>query len=314
MKKIKYFEILKDAWQVTWKNRYLWWFGFLTIFSGGGTIYFNFGEKNEKEFQKVVEFFSIHPNAAIAILVMAVAFCLLFLILGIIAEGALIKSVQKTLGGEKYNFKAGLKEGRKYFWKLFLIRLVAGFFIFAVAFLFAVPITFIFINKFYLLGILAAVLGLLILIPVLFLACFTKKFGYFYAVMFDLSLGESLENGYKLILNNIWNSLLVAVIFVVIKILVFSLILLALLLLVVPVLIIGGIFFLILKMTGVILVAILVGLVLAVFFFAVGSVFKVFTETAWILFFKEIAKTEEKEIVAEKELEIKPAEIDGVPA
>ena len=71
MSKINYLQIIKDAWKITWKNRYLWWFGFFVTLGGGGGMnyFFNSGEEEkldpaESEVEAFIQASAADPSLA----------------------------------------------------------------------------------------------------------------------------------------------------------------------------------------------------------------------------------------------------------
>jgi len=316
MKKINYIQILKEAWKTTWKNRYLWWFGFFILLSGGNGFFSTRDSHEEKSYQQIADYISLHPQVVIFVGILIFLICLALLAVSIIGRGALIKSVQKNLEGKQSNFKAGFKDGKKYFWKLILIGLLTMIFAMAVMFIFIIPIVFLFTGKSFILGGVMTFLAIVVLIPALFLISFSQKFGSLYAVMADLSIWDSLEKGYYLVLKNVWASILMTLVLLLVSIIPCILFLTVLIFLAIPFLIIGGLLFLLFKTAGVIFTACLAGLVFLSVILLGGSILQVFLQTAWILFFKEIAKIEEKEEVAVEieEKKIKTAEITSIPA
>lgn len=307
---INYLNIVKESARLTWRNRYLWWFGFLILLSSiGGNFFQVWPRKKNIQGQEVLDFTASHKELVI---ILAAGFLLLwivFAILGIIAKGGLIKSLKNAAENKKFGFKDGFQDGKKYFWKMFLIGAFSALFILATVIVFMIPIGFLFYNKAYFLGGLLSLLALVIFIPVLFLVNFIRIYAYFYVVLSDLPLGESLENAYALLRKNIVPSLLISVIFLAIG----TLATLAALLFLIPIIVIffliGTLLFFLAQQVGILITA-LVGLVfiLLSMIFA-GSVYQVFTQAVLLLFFREIATPKIKEEVeAEKVVELGPAQ------
>jgi hypothetical protein len=305
---INYLEIIKKAALITWRNRYLWWFGFFILLSSaGGSSFQTWPRKGDVQGQKIIDFATSHKELVIFGLAALLLLWVIFGILGIMAKGGLIKSLNKVIENKDAGFKSGLKEGKRYFWKIFFIGLLSAIFILATLIVFMIPIGFLFYNKSYFLGGLLSFLALIIFIPVVFLVSFIRIYGYFYAILSDLPLGESLENAYALLKKNIVPSIIISFTFLVIA----TLATLAAFLIIIPVLvaffIIGTLLFFLAKQIGII-ITILLGLIfiLSVMIFG-GSVYQVFTHALLVLFFREIATPKIKEEVeAEKVEELDP--------
>ncbi len=313
MSKINYLDIIKKAAAVTWKNKNLWWFGFFASLTSAGS-YFSYSSGNEKEFagsaitkERVMGFVSDHIALVIGAGVVFAAIFIVFLALGIIGRGALIKAIGKTLKNEPVDFKSGMREGKKYFWKILSIGFLSAMFIFLAVVILAIPIVFLFLNKAYVSGVLLALLAIAILIMFIILSVFVRIYGYIYVTLGELKIWTSIENAYTLLRKNLGVSIVMGLIFVLLGI-ILGLSLIMLLAPIVAVLfVLGSFFYLILKGVG---IAIAIGLgaitILAITLF-VRSVYETFAQTIWILFFYEIAKPKVEETVTEEAEEIKAA-------
>ncbi|OGI17415.1 MAG: hypothetical protein A2Z52_00470 [Candidatus Moranbacteria bacterium RBG_19FT_COMBO_42_6] len=306
---INYLEIIKNAARITWRNRYLWWFGFFILLSStmGSSFQYSSREKIADR-EKIFEFAATHREWIIFAGLAALAVWIALLAVGIIGKGALIKSVNSLIEKKETSFKGGWKEGKKYFWKIFFIGIFSAIFILATLLVFMIPIGFLFYNKAYFLGGLLSLLALLIFIPVVFLASFIRIYGYLYAILSDLPLGESLENAYALLNKNIVPSIVISLIFLAIATLATMVALLFIIPVLVAFFIIGTLLFFLAKQVGIIVTVILGTLfILAVMIFG-GSVYQVFTHAILVLFFREIATPKIKEEVeVEKVVELGPA-------
>jgi len=305
---INYLEIIKKAAGITWRNRYLWWFGLIILLSSTGGNFFVWKKEKDIQGQEVLDFVAAHKEPIIFAAVALFLLCLVLGILGIIAKGGLIKSLNKVIENKKAGFRSGLGEGKKYFWRIFFIGIFSAIFILATLIVFMIPIGFLFYNKAYFLGGLLSFLALLIFIPVVFLVSFIRIYGYFYAILSDLPVGESLENAYALLKKNIVPSIIISLIFMLIA----TVATLAAFLIIIPVLVVffifGTLLFFLAKQIGIIITVILGTLfILAVMIFG-GSVYQVFTHAILVLFFREIATPKIKEEVEkEKVVELGPA-------
>jgi len=306
---INYLEIIKKAAFITWRNKYLWWFGlFILLASTCGNFFQAWPKEKNIQGQEVLDFTANHKELIIFLLAAFLLLWIVFTILGIIAKGGLIKSLKSATENKKLGFKSGFQAGKKYFWKVFLIGAFSVVFILATLIVFMIPIGFLFYNKAYLLGGVLSFLALVIFIPVLFLVSFIRIYAYFYAILADLPIGESLENAYALLRKNIMSSLVISLVFLIVG----TLVMIAAVLFLIPVgiifFLIGTLLFFLAKQVGILITA-LVGLIV-IFFVLIfgGSIYQVFTHAVWLLFFQEIATPKIKEeSEAEKVEEIIPA-------
>jgi hypothetical protein len=314
MPKIKYIEILKSAWSLTWKNRRLWWFGLLIALGSPGLNY-NLG-KNEKidsaTFQKASDFASQHLPWIIAGAIIIFLLVIFLMLIGIIARAGLIKSIDSVSKNQPMSFKAGLKEGKKYLGKLFLLGLAIFFLIFASIVVLALPVTFLAISKSYIFAIFLGILALLILFPVMILAGFLYLFGNLYVVLADLSVWNALEKSYELFRKNLLSSIIMYLLFIPVSLALFMAGVAVFILLAVVFAAIGvAMYAAFSKIGAIITAAIGISIFLAIMM-AVRSVFETFSQAAWYLFFLEIAKPKAEEMVVEAILE-KKEEVLPVP-
>lgn len=127
-----YRHILRDAWQLTWKNKLLWIFGFLAVFWGDvgayqtlngalGDLNFSFPQTLSGAIPRLPPFASVTTaGAAVGIIVMILfsAVLLSLLILAIAARGGLLHEIASRKRGKKISVKGGLRQGFKAFWPL----------------------------------------------------------------------------------------------------------------------------------------------------------------------------------------------------
>jgi len=310
-KEISYMEIIKKSWQITWSNKILWWFGLLATFIGGsGSLNFPIpSEKNNEAGKKISEFMSNYPEIIIAGIIIFTILILILIVIGILGRGALIKSIKKADKGESIGFKSGIKEGKKYFGRIFAIGLINFLFIIIPLFIIAIPIIFLFINKLFLIGILFSILGFLIIICIGFLVSFLQNYGCLYGVLGELSAWQSIENAYFLLRKNIGPSFVMFLIFMVIG----MIFMMGVFILIIPLglifLLIGGILYLIFKSIGIAIAVSLAVLTFILIFLFLRAVFETFSQTIWILFFHEIAdnKIKEEIVLEEIKAETNPA-------
>lgn len=154
-KKIEYIQILKDAWKIIWNNKYLWWFGFFIALGGGGGFNFqlpinnngSWEKKTEASKEEILGFINNYFEWIAAGLVILAVIMIILLVLRIISQAAIIKSVDGIKRGEKSGFSIGFKKGRKYFWKLLMIDLIFGFLVMGILIAFFLPVVFFVLRK-----------------------------------------------------------------------------------------------------------------------------------------------------------------------
>lgn len=313
MQKINYISILRNSWHLTWHNKYLWWFGLiLAIGSGGFNFNFPFNTEdkkfdNEKFAQAADAFFSHYWQWIVAGAILLFVLVIVLAVLKIISRAGLIKSVSKIVSGETTSFKKGFIEGKKYFWKLFLLGLLVFFFMFGIALILFTPVVFLIFLKSYIWAAILGVLAVFLVIILGIIISFIKEYAQLYLILANLNIKNSLENGYLVFRKNILPSIIFSLFLMAISMIVGLAILFSFIIVAAVFVMLGLVFYLLLKWAGVIIAAIPGILIIIAVGLAVQSIFAVFRQTAWILFFREIAAVKTEETVEEKET-VKTAE------
>jgi hypothetical protein len=298
---LNYLEIIKKSFQMTWQNRYLWWLGFFMIFSGAGMSSFNFSQEkdNPQNAEKVLNLISSNLTWIIPAIIFLTLLIVFLFVLGTFARAGVILSAEKIEKKENFCFKDALKEGKKYFWKFFLLSIALCIVFGIITAIMFVPVATLFAAKSYLIGILLAILASLILIPLFVIFSFIKIFGQIYLVFGNLKLKDSIENAYHLFLKNIKASIVMALIFIPLGAMMLFAFLTAFIIFAIIFGLLGLLLFFAFKMIGVFAAIGLGGLALILFILAVGSFYQSFTQIVWVLFFKEIAAPKAGEVLKE---------------
>ncbi len=167
-----YGEVLRRAWQITWKYKGLWVLGILSSCSGGGggggggansqASGFRGYQSGGQEFPQFQRFLnSIPPETWIIIAIVAVLLILVIglalLVLGVIGDGGLIGAFNVADSGGETGLGQAFRMGSTYFWKLLGVRVLFWILGIAVGFVVAIAVILLVIGT---LGI-----GLLCLIP-----------------------------------------------------------------------------------------------------------------------------------------------------
>lgn len=167
-----YGEVLRRAWQITWKYKGLWVLGILSSCSGGGggggggantqASGFRGYKTGGQEFPQLQHFInSIAPETWIILAIVAVLLILVIglalLVLGVIGDGGLIGAFNVADSGGETGLGQAFRMGSTYFWKLLGVRILFWILTMVVGFVVAIAVILLVIGT---LGI-----GLLCLIP-----------------------------------------------------------------------------------------------------------------------------------------------------
>ena len=130
---MSYGEILKTAFAITRRNRYLWFFGLFAGVPAGFNFPTNFSppsDGGENPFAEGIP--SIDPGVVIAVVGVILLLVVAVIVLSLIAQGALIESVAAIDRGGERRFKTAWKSGTRTFWRVLgwavlLIVIALGF-------------------------------------------------------------------------------------------------------------------------------------------------------------------------------------------
>src|SRR5215210_2528800 len=240
---MNYGEIIKAAFWITLRNRYLWFFGFFAGGTSAGTGFNvpsggsggfdddDFGEPGQGGFGDSAPASGVDPGQWISdnlasILVIAalvVLIVLVFVILSLISQGALAESVAALDRGESRRFSSAFRAGLSNFWRVFgyyLLFLLISLGLLLVFLAIVVPLVLLVAGVFagtesvgarVLTVVLAGLVGfvlLILLIIVYVLLSIIAQFALREVVVGRERVVASIGSGYRLLRRNLGRSLL----------------------------------------------------------------------------------------------------------
>jgi len=306
-----YRNLFRQAWDISWRHKYLWFFGvFAALAAGSGSWEYqivsrNFnqgivdgsyvrlydilvlGEASRSFFLGLINIFSYDIwtiLSLLSIVILSAVFLIFFIWLAITSQAALVSDSKKLLEAKKkepvLSIRSGLTEGHRYFWPLlglnFLIRVLVA----AVMFLVSLPLLFMVIKDTSLLAIIYTVL-FIIFIPLAMGLSLMVKYSIAYEVLDKHSLVSSLEHGWRLFKKHWLISVEAAIILFLINFVASMVLVTLLAIFLLPLLLLGLIFQLIW------LVALTVFLLIAIIVFF-GALMTSFQTAAWTNLFLQL--------------------------
>lgn len=310
MEEIRYIEILKQAFSLTWKNKFLWFFGFL-VFLGSISFQFNynfFQGKNseaEKNLSYLGELFLQNRTLFIVMSIALIVVALTLYVLKVLGSLSIIISANNLPLYRQMKKNSILVNAGKYFWRVVLLDLLLGFLLVAILFLVGAPVALLISFKSFGFAFIVGMLGVLIVIPLAVLLYFVKVYSLLNISLADTSLRFALESAQKLFLGKIKESLLMGLslwltgmIFWLALFLAGSGVLLVGALL-------GGLVYAFVSKIAVIVIAVIFSLPVLAGWILIASFFQAFSQVVWLIFFREISslKYEERKTIEEVGLE-----------
>jgi hypothetical protein len=224
---MNYGDLIRDAVRITWRNRYLWFFGFFVGLGSGGGGGGGGGGRDFDE-QSSTEIASVSPLAIqqglfdnvgliVALVALLLAIFLIFFALYAVSQGGLTESVAAIDRGETRSFSSTWRAGTSYFWGV--LGQVLVFLGIALGLLLAVgiPVALLvwgaFITGSTALRVVAVVVAVLVAVALLIVIfiplAIIRQFARRELVVRGENVLASVGSGYRLFLGNMGRSLLV---------------------------------------------------------------------------------------------------------
>lgn len=317
MLQIDYTDLIKKSWQLTWKNRFLWKFGFILALAG---IFANLGRisdisKNDGvssiQQQAIINFVQANLGWIIGAAGIIFVIYLAIIFLSIVARAGLIKSLEDVFTEKKVSFLSGMGEGKRFFWKMLGLKLSLGIFIIISLLILSIPVIILAYYGDVAIAILLGIAALVIFFSILIISAFLNNFGQMYIVLGNIDILPALENSYALFRKYLSSNLILLLIFIPIGIVISIVSFLVLIIVAAVFAPIGFILYYLIGKIGAAFAIIFGGLIILAAILAIQSVVQVFLQTFWLLYFHEIAKQQNKELISDsvKETEEKKSEL-----
>ncbi|MBU2228831.1 hypothetical protein KJ810_00315 [Patescibacteria group bacterium] len=306
-----YRDIIKEAWQITWRRRFLWFFGLFAVLLGNGgeyeilfqnidavsnqqTLIYNLQNiSNTGQLQtywdNIASYFSNYTASSIGIFVLVLAIFVLIVWLVVISQAGLIDSTLKIKAGKKADLESGFQAGRKYFSPIFILNLISRVFVYTLLFLIGIPLVYLFLSKESLgWNIAFSIVSFIILVPISIIISFVIKYASAFVVHKGQGVGAALRNGWKLFIKNWLISIEMAFVVLLIN---FSLglgLIIFLGIVAIPFVLLGIIFYLVGTSVGVYVLGVVATVVLIAAAFIVGAFIAAFQFVAWTLLYRRL--------------------------
>lgn len=306
-KEINYFEIIKKAFLMTWKNKSMWFFGFL-VFIGSFTFIFNNSEISDEQKNQftnsIQNLFQKYPLLTGAITLAIIIIVAVLYLLKLVATAALIKMANDIAVYKQTKIKSIFSESKEYIWRLLGMEIIIALSLFVISITILMPIAYLFSNNSNLLAAIFLIFGFLIIALIVLLAYYLLIYGQIFLVLGQMNIKMSLESAYELFEKCFKESLFFGIIAVALNIsfliiLSFTLIIVSLILA-----LIGFLAYLAFSNTGAISFLIIGGLILLAVTILLFSWFSAFMQSLWVLFFQQLSLKKKKDKASEKENEV----------
>ncbi len=201
-----YFGIVKRAYYITLKNKFLWIFGILAGGYGGFRGFsinlptYQTGSADWTKFTSglnstdLSDFWVNYSGIILAILVIFFIFAIICFILNIISQGALVGSVDKLDKKEKVNFKSGFGIGWHNFWRIWGVAITYLLMILMSLIILIVPITVAIVAGSYIFALVWGILIFFLCLTFWILIALISPFSLRVVVLKKLGIFESIRD------------------------------------------------------------------------------------------------------------------------
>ena len=310
-----YRNILKQSLRITWRNKYLWFFGlFAALITGEGQVLIHeFGNNSSQSFLEGLKnfaetgIFSSNALENIGILLKSdfVAMTILFIVgliilillafllwLSVISQVALIKESANIIINKIKTKSSGIKNGiigsANKFWPVFGLNLIIKIAIFTIFILINLPIIFTVANSNFSANLLYVILFVFFM-PVAIIFSFIIKYGICFIVIKNNSFLDSIKNGWNLFANNWLVSIEVSFVLFFINFFAGLGAILLIVILSIPFLFLILLFYELMSLAGSLVMIFLSLIVFLFIIMAVGSGLTVFQTASWTGLFIKLA-------------------------
>jgi hypothetical protein len=318
-----YGEVIRKAWDITKKYKYLWIFGFILALFGGrgvgvrtgggrGIEYTLRGEDLQKAPLIMQQFLFRLQNVLrdnIHLIILSVIFLIIFslagLVLFIIAEGGLIGCVSNIESNEKSGLIDGFKIGAHYFWRILgknlLIYLSLFIIILFFVLLFTIPFYTLYSSsnyRFLWFTIPLFIIFIIFMIPIGVFITILNDYSSRFLVIKNNGIIRSIKNSFRLIFNNFKHTIIIALILFGIGILIGIILFIIFLIIGGPAALLGFSLYRAGAIAPLLIIAIIAVLFLLVLSVIINGTKMTFTSSVWTLtFFKLIEDFQEKPVL-----------------
>ncbi|MBD3349345.1 MAG: hypothetical protein GF400_09160 [Candidatus Eisenbacteria bacterium] len=131
-----YWGLVTRSLRLSWKHKFLWFFGFFAASSGGGNV----GSWQEEGAPWLQDLFLRSPHVFVLLIMALVIVGLLLLVLNVISTGGLIRGVSEAGRERPITFSATWRAGLSTFWRLLGLTVLAILVFIVVTMVCVVPI------------------------------------------------------------------------------------------------------------------------------------------------------------------------------
>lgn len=306
-----YRNIIKEAWQLAWQKKFLWFFGLFAVLLGNGgeyeILFQNIDAVSNKQtliynlenvsktgqlkvyWDNIVSYFDNYTASSIGLILLTLIIFVVVVWLVVISQSALIDSTLRIKSGKKASLESGFQTGKKYFKPIFVLNLVSKFLIYALLFLIGIPLVYLFIEKeSWAWNIAFSIISFIILVPLSIVISFVIKYASAFVIDKGQTMGLALKNGWKLFTTNWLITIEMAFVILGINFVLGIGLFISLTVLSVPFFLLGIIFYLLGSGAGLYIMGLVLIVVLVIAGFLAGAFIATFQYVSWTILYRKL--------------------------
>lgn len=304
-----YREILKEAWRVISRQRFLWIFGIFAAVWGNGGVYdvvFNYSNLASKlsdlkasflagginQFlNNLNDYFAISSWAGAFVLIIALAIFCLLIWLVMVSQAALIDAAKKLKEGQKASAAESFKVGKKVFWPVLSLNLLNKLVTYGLLIVVGIPLFAVYLTSDNILWpVILSLYSFLILVPGAIIISFIALYATIFIVVKKYHLAKAIAEAWHLFIKNWLVSLEMAFVLLVINFLASLAAFVAMTVCLIPFVLFGLLFNILGSAAGFWIVIILALIVIVLILILMASLIASFQVTAWTLLFSRLVE------------------------
>jgi len=294
-----YFGILKRAYQITLKHRFLWIFGILgggyggtrmanvSSFSGDTVSWDNFTSQTSSVSWET--FWSEYGALILSLALVFIIFGIVALFLNIVSQAALIGSANKLAVSEKSDFADGFMIGWHNFWRVLAVGLSFAVLCLAAVAIWLIPTIVLASAGFIALAVIWGMLFLLVFLAFMVLIAIISPYALRVIVLRKLGIIQSIREGLHLVRDHLGKVTIMYLLLILANMVIGAAIVVAVILVGLVLFGVGYMFYLVTPILALIY-GIIAAIAFLVAFFTLGGAYGAFTSSVLTLTYRELAK------------------------
>jgi hypothetical protein len=222
---MNYGDLIKDAFRISLRHRYLWFFGFFVGLGSGGGGGGGGGGGDEQSSAEIASVSAVAVQQGVfgnvllivGLVLAGLLILLIFFALYVVSQGGLTESVAAIESGQARSFSSTWRAGARNFWRVLVQILLFIGIVLGVLLVVGIPVALMVAGAFVtdsmamrtVAVILAVLVGIALLIVVFVLIAIVRQFARRELVVRGRSVLDSVRSGYRLFRRNLGRSLVV---------------------------------------------------------------------------------------------------------